>query len=470
MRVCARGTPTPTRDADDVARTSSSRGRRCARRVRFFAPRDSRLTRVPRAWCVGFVEQIAARVDAHLVLPLLEFALAKGKYDRKDVLKAKLDVLNKTNMCDYAADVHKEVNGGEPTGEMKAKRAATIEAHGALEAAAAKAVKFAGDTAAVKQLRRDKSFNMKSAKESHGIETADVEALFKFAKFQYECGDYGAAAEYLGVVQMLSTDAERSESALWGKYAADILTRNWQGAVDDMNRLRDAIENNASTSALAKMKQRAWLLHASLFVFFNHLNGRNLIMDVMFQEKYMQAAQQEAPHLMRYLAVAVVTNKKRKSMLKDLVKIIQSDGYRDPVLDFVLALFVDYDFTKAQDSLKACDALLDDDFFLVGCKSAFIESARSYVIESYCKVYKRISIADLAERLGMSADEVESWIVNLVRNNKLNAKIDSEGGYILVHTDVKTVNEQIIEKTKALMSKTKSLTQAVLANTQAQAY
>ena len=39
-----------------------------------------------------------------------------------------------------------------------------------------------------------------------------------------------------------------------------------------------------------------------------------------------------------------------------------------------------------------------------------------------------------------------------------------------MHTDVKSVNEQIIEKTKALMSKTKSLTQAVLANTQAQAY
>jgi translation initiation factor 3 subunit E len=429
---------------------------------------DEILTGVACAWFER--EQIAARVEAHLVLPLLEFAGAKGTYDAKDVLKAKLDVLNKTNMCDFAADVHKEVNGGEPTVEMKAKRAAAIEAHGTLSAAAAKAVKFASDVVAVNQLSRDKTFNVKFAKENHGIEAEDVEALFKFAKFQYECGDYVAAAAHLGVVQLLSTDAARCESALWGKYAADILTRNWQGALDDMNRLRDAIESNTSTSALAKMKQRAWLLHASLFVFFNHLNGRNLIMDVMFQEKYMQAVQQEAPYLMRYLAVAVVTNKKRKSMLKDLVKIIQSDTYRDPVLDFVLALFVEFDFSKAQDSLKACDALLDGDFFLVGCKSAFLESARSYVIESYCKVNKRVSIAGLAERLGMSAEEVESWIANLIRANKLNAKIDSEAGYVLMHTDVKSVNEQIIEKTKALMSKTKSLTQAVLANTQAQAY
>jgi translation initiation factor 3 subunit E len=39
-----------------------------------------------------------------------------------------------------------------------------------------------------------------------------------------------------------------------------------------------------------------------------------------------------------------------------------------------------------------------------------------------------------------------------------------------VHVEKKSVNEQIIEKTKALLSKTTALTQAVLANTQAQAY
>jgi len=409
-------------------------------------------------------------LDAHLVLPLLEFATAKGMYDKRDMLKAKLEVLSKTNMCDFAADVYTELNGVEPTGEMKARRGAVIETSKTLEDAAAKAVKFAADPVAVKQLRRDKSFNMAFVKENHSIESGDVEALYKLAKFEYECGDYGGAAEHLGLVQLLSNDAARIDSALWGKYAADILMRNWQGAVDDMNRLRDAIENDASTSALAKMNQRVWLLHWSLFVFFNHHNGRNLIMDFFFQERYMQAVQQEAPYLLRYLAVAVVTNKKRKNMIKDLVKIIQSDRYRDPVLNFVLALFVDYDFTKAQEALKACDDLIDKDFFLVGCKDAFDESARLYVIETYCKVNKRISIAGLAQRLNMTAEDTEAWIISLIRNNKLNARIDSEAGMVLMHTEVKSVNEQIIEKTKALMSKTKNLTQAVLANTQAQAY
>jgi translation initiation factor 3 subunit E len=216
------------------------------------------------------------------------------------------------------------------------------------------------------------------------------------------------------------------------------------------------------------MKQRAWLLHYALFVFFNHANGRNLIIDVMFQEKYMQAVQQEAPYLLRYLAVAIVTNKKRRSMLKDLVKIILSDSYRDVVLDFVLALYVEYDFHKAEQTLNGCDVVIETDFFLVGCKEAFAENARMHVVENYCKVNKYISIGDLASRLNTSPDVVESWIANLIRTNKLNAKIDSETGVAHVTQHIKSVNDQIIEKTKALLSKTKSLTHAVLAHTQAQ--
>ena len=83
---------------------------------------------------------------------------------------------------------------------------------------------------------------------------------------------------------------------------------------------------------------------------------------------------------------------------------------------------------------------------------------------------KRIDIANLAQMLGMPAADVEATIATLIRGSKLNARIDSEAGFVRVHVEKKSVNEQIIEKTKALLSKTTALTQAVLANTQAQAY
>src|SRR5699024_6042015 len=63
-------------------------------------------------------------LDRHLVFPLLEFLSAKEVknlrlcslskielqiYDETELLKAKLDILSKTNMIDYAIDIRKQL-------------------------------------------------------------------------------------------------------------------------------------------------------------------------------------------------------------------------------------------------------------------------------------------------------------------------------------------------------------------------
>jgi hypothetical protein len=50
-----------------------------------------------------------------------------------------------------------------------------------------------------------------------------IDALYHYAKFQFECGNYSAASEFLYHYRTLSTDSERNLSALWGKLAAEIL-------------------------------------------------------------------------------------------------------------------------------------------------------------------------------------------------------------------------------------------------------
>ena len=99
-----------------------------------------------------------------------------------------------------------------------------------------------------------------------------------------------------------------------------------------------------------------------------------------------------------------------------------------------------------------------------------VRRKRAYVIESHCKVNKRIVIGELATNLKMKADDAEAAIAHLIRSGKLKARIDAAAGVAHVVVETKSVNEQLIEKTKALLSKTNALTQAVLANTQAQAY
>jgi len=55
--------------------------------------------------------------------------------------------------------------------------------------------------------------------------------------------------------------------------------------------------------------------------------------------------------------VAVVINKRRRNVLKDLIKVISQERYeyRDPVTDFLYCLFVDFDFQAAQDKLALCE-------------------------------------------------------------------------------------------------------------------
>ena len=53
--------------------------------------------------------RIAPHLDRHLVFPLLEFLQERQLYSEDQLLKAKIDLLNNTNMVDYAMDIHKSL-------------------------------------------------------------------------------------------------------------------------------------------------------------------------------------------------------------------------------------------------------------------------------------------------------------------------------------------------------------------------
>ena len=181
--------------------------------------------------------------------------------------------------------------------------------------AALQVVAFLTNPAHVKQLRSDKAYNLEMLATQFEIGEPDIEALYHYAKFQFDCGNYSGAAEILRYYRSLCTSNERSFSALWGKFAADILMQDWDEALEDMTRLKEIIDSKI-TSPLAQLTQRTWLAHWSLFVFFNHESGRNAIIDLFFQDRYMNAIQTNAHHLLRYLAAAVIINKRRRNMLK----------------------------------------------------------------------------------------------------------------------------------------------------------
>ena len=73
--------------------------------------------------------------------------------------------------------------------------------------------------------------------------------------------------------------------------------------------------------------------------------------------RFLNAIQTNAQHLVRYLAVAVVVNKRRRNVMKDLMRLIEQESYQtsDPITDFLQCLFTNYDFDGAQQALQQCE-------------------------------------------------------------------------------------------------------------------
>lgn len=401
-------------------------------------------------------------LDRHLVIPLLEFIdqhpNMAGVYKKEDIMQAKLELLSNTNMVDYAIDIHQELHGSDPPEELVVRRDQVLMVLQALQVQAGPLLKVMGDNELMNNLTESGSFNMDYLMDAHGVTYEVLEALYEFGKFQFDCGIYDQALELMQVYRMLMNgkNLEREFFALWGKFAAEILLGEWAAALEDMNLLKEAIDSNGRAvvlNPLQQLQQRTWLIHWSLFVFFNHVDGRNGITDLLFSEKYLNTIQTNCPHILRYLTTAVITNKRRRNVMKDLVKVIQQESYAysDPITEFVQCLYVNFDFEGAQDMLQKCEDTLKRDFFLVGTLEDFLEDARLTIFETYCRIHQVIDIGMLASKLNMEGDEAEKWVVNLIRHARLDAKIDSQANQVIMGINVPSVYEQVVDSTKNLL-------------------
>lgn len=320
-------------------------------------------------------------------------------------------------------------------------------------------VDFLSKAENVKLLKSDRAQNMSFLQNEFQIGPSQVDALFSFAKWMYECGNYNAAHEYLYHYRTLSSHPEKNMSALWGRISSSILLQDFQSALDDVVKLKELLENDTFAPVQRQLQQKSWLMHWSLFVFFNHENGMNGLVDLFTQDRYLTAIQMCAPHLLRYLVVAVLVGKKRTRLLKDLVRIISQERYEysDPITEFVRCLYVDYDFEGAQEKLEQCSSVLEGDFFLVAKKDAFIEAAREQLFSQYCAIHKCIDLEALSKQLGMQTEDTERWLVNLIRGSRLQASIDSGAGTITIKNQGLSSYEQLLEKARGLSLRTFSL-------------
>lgn len=235
--------------------------------------------------------------------------------------------------------------------------------------------------------------------------------LYKFGQFQYSIGHYAGASDYLYHFRVLSTDSPLVLSAMWGKLAADILEGSWDAALEELGGLREFIDQRGSNGPggpLVALQQRTWWLHWSLFVYYNHPNGREALLESWLNQNYLNTIQTSAPWLLRYLVAAVVISRKStlrsstasstsrsREAVRDVIRALGQEQYQysDAVTEFLRKLYGEVDFEGAREEMaKAAGGVLEDDFFLEQFKDEFVENARFLVSEAYCKIHHRIDI------------------------------------------------------------------------------
>jgi len=405
-------------------------------------------------------------LDRHLVYPLVA-----DREDTMDNKKMRFELLRETNMTDYVADLDADIrNLNTKPAEYAQKRDEVLKRRAAYEEETATLRGLLEDEAVVGNLRSDKVANLKYLETEHQVTIPMVDKLYEYGQFQYSCGAYPSAAELLYQFRVLSTDNDKVSAATWGKLASEILSTEWEQAMEEINKVKEMIDTRLFNNPLAQLQHRTWLLHWCLFPFFNHEPSRDTLTDLFFSPAYINTIQTLCPWLLRYLTAAVITGRQRsrnsnayQKQVKDLVRVVKQEGYEysDPLTLFIKALYIDFDFEEAQKTLGEAEAILREDFFLGSLADAFVDSARHLISESYCKIHQRIDIKDLSTRLNLTPSEGEKWIVNLIRDTRVDAKIDYQQGTVVMNHPPQSVYQQVIERTKGGFFRTTVMLAAV---------
>ncbi|KAJ2974603.1 hypothetical protein NQ176_g5968 [Zarea fungicola] len=419
---------------------------------------------------------LAPHLSRHLLFPLIQFegdkADEKGDTETYNkILSGKITLLEDTNMTDYVANMYCELHGvQEPPAEYIKKREEVVAQLRSYEQATATIADLLTQDEVVNGLRSDKVANLEFLKNQHGVTMEMVDALYDFGQFQFRCGQYGPAADMLYQFRVLSTDNDKVSASTWGKLACEILSANWEPAVDEIKNVRENIDTKLFNNPRAQLDHRTMLIHWSLFPLFNFEGAREPILDMFFSAPYINTIQTSCPWVLRYLIAAVITGRARarnsstqQKQLKDVIRYVRQEAYEynDPITQFVHALYIAHDFDAAREALRLSQDVCRADFFLSASADAFVEAARHLICESYCKIFSRMNIRDLSAKLGLNPDDGEKWIVNLIRETRLDAKIDSQNGTVIMNHPPNNVYQQVIEKTKGGFFRTQVLNSAV---------
>ena len=135
-------------------------------------------------------------LDLHMIFPLINYAESlHNVYKPEDLLQAKMELLDFTNMVDYQIKLWtaKHSSSQSPPVEMAERRQTVVRDLQILMEEAKPLLNVVQDLSLLQDLKGSGKFNLLHLETNYEVTTAVLESFFAYGKFQYECGDYEKA-------------------------------------------------------------------------------------------------------------------------------------------------------------------------------------------------------------------------------------------------------------------------------------
>lgn len=442
-------------------------------------------------------EKFVHFLDRHLIFALIENL--DMMYDRKQVEQWEYDLLKDTYMTKFIEAKWLALHPGEKLPKSFEERESKINKElVTLNESTKKTLEILSSKEVQENLKQDKSYNREYLAKDHGIDDSKIYELYKFGKFQYNRGDYVMASDLLNNFRLLSTNQKLNFSATWGKLAAEIMSFSWTEAMNELNKLREIIDNRGyQGTTLDQLNKRTWLIHYSLFIFLNgnftasdagvdassqaeadsveaaaaakssvgqdasdkttknKNKGLLTMIDLFLSSSYMSTIQASCPWVLRYLIVAMLETQQYKR-LRDLIRAVnvESYEYQDPFTQLVESLFVTFDFDKLSDLIEQISVLIETDFFIGNLDAQkLVLNLQDLVFNTVSKVYTGLTVENLSKMFNEDIPVVRKFLED--RSDKVT--VDEDGFITAKKQESAPVYQQIYEKTKAFNFKSNQI-------------
>lgn len=135
------------------------------------------------------IPKLVSHFDRHMIFPLLEFSASQLEDDdgnvkdaekAREIVRAKYELLKKTNMTDYVANLYCELEGlpvEERPAEFAERREGVLTRLEQFEEETGKIRELLGTEEVVSNLRSDKVANLEFLKRDHGVRLDNLACL-----------------------------------------------------------------------------------------------------------------------------------------------------------------------------------------------------------------------------------------------------------------------------------------------------